>query len=131
MEPIPFLTGTILANEAAVAITAGTTVAGLSAAQYAAKNRRCEVTAAANAANFPQNPYRRLLIVDATQSTEDAYVVVTGGDNPATTSYAHRVEAGGYAEFTVALGEIGPEQLSVVAGGTTVSPIVVFERSAY
>jgi len=129
-EALIFLTGNQLSSEAAVAVTAGTNVADLSAAQQNAKNRRWEVTAAAAGANMPSNPYRRLVVVDATQSTEDAFLVINGGDDPATTAYSQRVEAGGYAEFTRALGEIGSEPMSVVSGGTTVSPIVIMERSA-
>ena len=129
-EQIPFLTGTQLSGEAVTAITAGTNVSALTATEGAAKNRRWEVTAAAAGANMPQNFYRRLVVVDATQSTEDAFVVINGGDDPATTAYSQRVEAGGYAEFTRALGEIGSEPMSVVTGGTTVTPVVVVERSA-
>ena len=130
MEPIIFNTGNQLSSEAVVAVTAGTNIADLSAAQQNAKNRRWEITAAAAAANMPSNPYRRLVIIDATQSTEDAYVVINGGDDPATTAYVHRCEAGGYMELTRALGEVGTEPMSVVSGGTTVSAIVITERSA-
>ena len=129
-DVISFRTGTTLSDSIPVAVTAGTNVADLSAAQQNAKNRRWEVTAAAAAANMPYNPYRRLVVIDATQSTEDALVVIGAGDDPATTLYTHRCEAGGYMELTRALGEIGPEQMSVVAGGTTASAIVVTERSA-
>lgn len=127
---IPFLTGKTLSSDEAVAVAAGAAVASLSASEQNAKNRRWEVTEAASAANMPYNPYRRVLVVDATASTEDAYIVIGAGDNPATTAYAQHVEAGGYSEFTAELGEIGPEQMSVVSGGTTASPIVVYERSA-
>jgi hypothetical protein len=127
---IPFNTGKVLSSEAAVAVSPGTNVADLSDAQEVAKNRRWEVLAAADGANMPYNPYRMLIIIDATQSTEDAFVVINGGDDPANTAYAHRCEAGGYMELTRALGEVGPEPMSVVAGGTTASPIVIFERSA-
>jgi alkanesulfonate monooxygenase SsuD/methylene tetrahydromethanopterin reductase-like flavin-dependent oxidoreductase (luciferase family) len=129
-EALIFLTGNQLSADAAVAIAAGTNVAALSDTEANAKNRRWEITASAAGANMPQNFYRRLVIVDATQATEDAFVVINGGDDPATTVYAHRIEAGGYMELTRSLGEVGSEPMSVVSGGATATPIVVMERSA-
>jgi hypothetical protein len=130
MPELHFFTGTTLSNEAVVAITAGTDAAAFTGAQTAARNRRWELLEAAAAANLPVNPYRRLLIIDNTGSSQDVVIVINGGANPATTLYTHRVEAAGYAEFTRALGEIGPEACSVVPMGTTATACVVTERSA-
>jgi len=126
---VPFLTNNRLSSDASVEITAGTAAASLSTAEQNAKNRIWRLTAAANGANLPRNPYRAVVIVDNSLGSATAYLVLTESDNPASTNYMAAVPSGISTSFSVKELLVGTGEFAVVLSGASATACVVTERS--
>lgn len=121
-DSIPFFTGKILSIQDPLDIPAGTAVSAFTAEQQNAKHRVWELDGTANPANLPYNPYRANVIVDNSQSTEDARIVQNG-------ILLRTIPASTREEEGTILAQVGCEAFSVVMAGTTVPVCIVTERS--
>lgn len=132
-EAIPFVTGRIVSDAAAVEIPAGTDPAAFSAAQQNAKRRvwRLDTIGDAGAANLPRNNYRARLQVDATKSPQDATLFyssdITG--NTLITTRHQTIPAGSLWEMPFPV-EQGALQIGLNAStGSANTPVIVTESS--
>ena len=129
LEPIPFFTGKQFSGDAAVAITPGTDSASFSSAEQNAKNRTWAITAAANGANLPANPYRGEVTVDNSAGSATVWLVITSTANPSYTLGIESVPASGKETFLVSSGRIGKNAMSFVLDGAGGTACVISERS--